>query len=807
MKSILLACCLAVVAAGLCGQEPALTALPEAVRLDHAGDVQGLIVLDRTPGGATRNRTAEVEWTLDDPALAEITRFDDRIALRGVRDGATTLHGRLGDTAVRVAVTVRDAATLPPASFANEVIPVLTRAGCNAGACHGAAAGKNGFALSLFGYDPARDHAVLTRELRSRRLDPADPERSLLLRKATTGVVHQGGKRLERDGAGFALLARWIGEGAGSDLDAAPALLGVDLLPAEAILAGAGQRLPLLLRARYADGSDRDVTALALWSSGNEQVARVADDGTVTAGERGQACVLARYGGFAVVAQLTVRADDRPFAWPAEVTAVNFVDAAVHRRLQAVQVAPAAVCDDATFLRRVHLDLCNVPPTPAEARAFLADADSDKRSRLVDALLQRPETAATLAMAWAEVLQVDAGTMEPKGAALLQRWLQDAFAARRPLDQIVRELLVAEGATFAVPAANFHLVAVQPHLLAEKVAQNFLGIRLQCAQCHNHPFENWTMDDYYGFAAFFGQVGRKRLEDPSEQLIWDRRNGDVRNLRDNAVAPPRLLGGGPATIPAGTDRRAVLADWLVAADNRFFARNLANRLWARLLGRGLVDPPDDVRVSNPPSHPELLDQLAGLLVQHRFDPRPVLRAICLSRTYQQAVHPDQPDPALFAGVLVRRLEAEQLLDAIGAVTGVPTKYAGAPLGSNATMAAGADGGVPFLQLFGRPNRDSACTCDRRGEPTLGQTLHLINGETIAGKIADRSGRLRRALAAGMAPSAMLDELFLAAYARPPRAEEATRLLAALPADGGEAAAAWQDIYWAVLNSREFAFQH
>jgi hypothetical protein len=732
-------------------------------------------------------------------------RRDGTVRLVARADGDATLIARLGQHEVRVPVRVHGAALRPPISFTNEILPILTRSGCNAGSCHGAAAGKNGFGLSLFAYDPGRDHFVLTRQLRGRRIDPAEPEQSLMLQKSGGLVPHQGGRKLPPDGPLHREVSEWIAAGAPDDRKTAPALQGIEVLPKDAVLV-AGSGLHLQVLARYADGSDRDVTALTLWSSNNDGAAAVAGDGAVRAAGAGEAAVLARFSGCAATAQLLVLADDAPFTWPS-IDAVNFVDAAIHKKLQRARVVPADVAGDAVFVRRLYLDLLDILPTPEQATAFVADAAADKRARLVDALLERPEFAAVQAMAWAEVLRIDNDRMEPKGATLLVRWLREQFAAHRPLDAMVKDLLVAEGPTFRNPPANFWLAADQPNLLAEHVAQDFLGIRVQCAQCHNHPFENWTMDDYYGFAAFFGQLARKRGEDGAEWIVWNRGGGEVRHKRDNAVAAPRFLGGGPATVPSGADRRTVLADWLVQSPA--FARNISNRLWARLLGRGIVEPPDDVRISNPPSHGELLQQLADLLVQSHFDVRPVVAAICKSRTYQLAARPTPAPPSLFAGNQVRRLAAEPLLDAIAAVTGVPTKYPGVPLGGNATAIASGRTGLRFLDIFGRPARDSSCTCDRREEPTLGQALHLIQGDTIAQKIADGKGRLRTALANKQAPEAMLDELCLAAYARPATAAEKDRLLADVrqAKDDAGALAAFQDVYWAVLNSKEFLFNH
>lgn len=786
-------------------QEAKLAVWPSVVIVDDVGETQRVTALAQLATGATVDRGNEVSWHVESPDLADVVRDGGSVRVHGRRAGDGTLVATLGRVLVRVPLHVRHRDPARPVSFANEVLPILTRAGCNAGSCHGAAAGKNGFGLSLFGFDPARDHLTLTHDLRARRVDLAEPDQSLVLQKATARVPHKGNQRFTAESPLYARLRSWIAAGAPNDLATATALTGIELMPTEVVLVGKDRTLPLQLRAHYADDSVRDVTEWVLWSSNNDGVASVDGAGLVTTHEPGEACVLARYGGMATVARVRVLANDAPFPWPA-FGEESLVDRHLHEKQRAAHVVPAPLCSDEVFVRRIWLDLLGVLPTVAEAREFLADPAPDKRARLVDRLLERPEFAAAQAMAWAEVLQVDTATMEPKGAALLSRWLADAFATRRPFDAVVRELLTANGSGFATPAANFWLAANQPNLMAEKVAQNFLGVRMQCAQCHNHPFENWTMNDYYGFAAFFAQVGRKRGEDPYEQVVWDQRSGDVRNKRDDKVAVPRALGAPPATVPQGTDRRAVLASWLTAPENPWFAKNVVNRLWARLMGRGIVDPPDDVRVSNPASHPALLGELADLLVANHYDVRVVVRAICTSKSYQLGRHEGTPERALFAGNLVRRLSAEQLLDAIGAVTGVPTKYPGVPLGAPATTIANGNAGVRFLSVFGRPVRDSACTCDRRVEPTLSQALHLINGETIAGKINDGNGRLRRALKAKQPATEMLDELFLAAYSRTPSAAERETLLALVTGDGDKTAA-WQDLYWAVLNSKEFTFQH
>ena len=786
----------------------ALQVVPSAFVLDHTDDAPGFVVLATRASGVVDDVTLQVQATLADPELITVLEHGARRQLRAQAAGTTTLRLQLGDLTASAPVQVISAAAAPLPQFSADVLPVLTHAGCNSGGCHGAAAGKNGFALSLFAYDPPTDFRMLTRELRGRRIDPSHPAGSLLLQKGTGAVPHQGGKKLVPGSEAHRLLLAWIGAGAPPDPDQAPQLVRIEAGPRELLLL-AGSAMPLVVRAHYRDGSDRDVTAWTRWSSSDDGAATVDGDGIVTARGRGEAALLARFGGAAAMVQVQVLADDTPWTWPLPPTD-DLVDRHIHHKLRRARQLPAARCSDEVFVRRVTFDLLALPPTPDEVRTFVADTAADKRERWIDALLQRPEFAAAEAMAWADTLLADAERMEPKGAALFADWLRTGIAEGRPFDTMVRELLTADGATFTQAAANYWLAADQPHLLAEHTAQNFLGLRLQCAQCHDHPFENWTMDDYYGFAAFFGHVAKKRGEDGNEQIVWDRRSGEVRNKRDGAIAPPRLLGGERVKLPAGVDRRAALADWLVAPGNPWFARNLANRAWARLFGRGLVEPADDVRLGNPPSHPELLQALAELLAHERFDLRALYRRLCNSATYQQARAADGAPASLYAGHQARRLPAEALLDAIGAVTGVPTRYPGLPAGTPATALPGGRTNVRFLDVFGRPARDSACTCDRRSEPTLGQALHLVNGDTMAQKIVHRDGHLQRALAAKTPAEVMLDELFVRAYARPPRSDERAHLLAIVTAAGADAkalAAAWQDVYWAVLNSREFLFQH
>lgn len=789
-----------------------LRAFPSRVTLDDRFDRHRIVCLRVDAQGITEEVGDRVEAVSEPAGLVELR--DGLLIPRGNGEGSLRL--RVDGLETRVAFVVQNLQVEPPVSFRNDVIPVLTRAGCNGGACHGAAAGKNGFGLTLFGFDPSKDLRALSRDYHGRRLDCAAPEQSLMLTKPTGEVRHKGGKKLEKDSEMWHTLRQWIADGAVDDGDAAPTLVGLRVDPKELVLAGPGQTSRIVVTARYSDGSLRDVTDLALLSSSNPTSAGVAD-GSVRSSARGEAFVLARFGFLAEVAQVIVLPDAEPWQPPVHVRH-NEIDELIQHKLDKLRLLPAPPCDDRTFVRRVSLDITGQLPTTAEVAAFVADERPDKRARLVDELLERPQFPAVWAMLWAEVLRIEPDQIEAKGVHVFTRWLRESLQQGVPIDRIVHRMLTAEGSAYAVPEANFWVTSRDAKVLAENTAQTFLGIRLQCAQCHNHPFERWRMDDYYGFAAFFTQVGRKAGDDPRDTVVYDRGEGGIRNLRTGQGAAPRFLGGDLAEHDQDTDRREVLARWLTSPNNPWFARNVANRVWARFFGRGLVEPVDDVRVSNPPTHPDLHRRLGEKLAAADFDIRVLIREICASATYQSADYastvdrsagqPAEAPAGSYAGAQPRRLTAEQLLDAIDSLTEVDTRLRGVPAGGSAVEADAPDPGSRLLDLFGRPQRDSVCTCERREEPTLNQVLHLINGETIERKVRSGDSRIARLLAAGTEPAAMLDELFVAAYARAPRPEEAERILRAIPTDDAKAAAAaWQDVLWAICNSKEFLFQH
>ncbi|MFT4841195.1 MAG: hypothetical protein ACJA0V_002324 [Planctomycetota bacterium] len=789
-----------------------LTVYPTRVTLDSGLDTHRLVAQSTTAQGLTTDVSGALNVQFQPAGIATF-REGRLVPLQNGETIATVRHDNLSAT---VKVTVQNATFEPPVSYRMDVIPILTRAGCNSGACHGAASGKNGFGLTLFGFDPKRDLRALSRDFRSRRIDCADPDTSLILTKPSGKVSHKGGKRIEPDSDMWHMIRSWIAAGASDDGDnddgasddkkaPIPELVRLAVEPRDLVLAGPDQRAALVVTAEYSDGSLRDVTDLALMSSSNTSSATI-EDGTVKSASRGEAFVLARFGFLAQVANVIVLPNAEPWQPPA-MQANNEIDILVQQKLTKLRLAPAPQCDDQTFLRRVFVDVIGQLPTPAEVRTFLADSSDDKRARIVDELLKRPEFPDVWAMAWAEVLRIESDQLEVKGVHVFTRWLREALRDGVPMDEIVRRMLTATGGAYAVPEANYWVTATSPKVLAENAAQTFLGIRLQCAQCHNHPFERWRMDDYYGFAAFFGRVGRKNGDDPRDTVIFDRGSGEVTNERTQTTAKPQFLGGALPTIKPGVDRRAVMAEWLTSRKNPWFAKNIANRVWARFFGRGLVQPVDDVRVSNPPSHPDLHRRLGERLAAADFDIRELIREICASATYQSTQHPNAPPASTYAGMPPRRMSAEQMLDAIGSITEVRTKFSGIPLGQSAVQIVDANGGSRFLDLFGRPDRESVCTCDRREEPTLNQVLHLINGETIERKLRSSKSRVARLLAAKTAPDQILSELFLATYARLPRKAERERILLSIRQASAKPRDAWDDVLWSMFNSKEFLFQH
>ncbi len=783
--------------------------LPEAVRLEGARDAEAILVLATSTTGTTDDRTDEVALRVLDPAIARLE--DGRLV--PVADGTTQLVVGEGGTALSVQVEVSGASEDPELDFNTDVLPWLTSMGCNTGSCHGSARGQDGFLLSLFGYDPRGDVRRVVEEYPGRRVDLTYPEHSLLIEKALGVVPHTGGRLMEEGSPGYRALVRWIDEGCRPEGADAPSLVDIEVLPRELVLAGPGQEARVLVRARYSDGTDRDVSHLAVLRTSNEASVALQGRGVVSR-DAGEAFVSAAYGPHTVGLPVIVlpASGAHPWADPAEgVAPSNWIDEAIAGKHRRLGIAPSALCDDATFLRRAHLDLIGLLPTPERRAAFLADErpTAEKRAALVDELLERKEFTELQVSLWAERLGIRSSNQVSDKAALRWfEWLDARLGAGAGADDLVRELLTAQGGTFATPQTNFWQAERDTLKLSENAAQAFLGIRLQCAQCHNHPFDRWTQDDYYGYAAFFAQVGRKQAEDPREQVIFDRGGGNVRHPVTNRPVEPRLLGD--RAIPDDErDRRAVLASWMVSSENPWFARAEANRLWAQLMGRGLVEPVDDFRVSNPATVQSLLDALAERLVAADYDPRALVREICASRAYQRSAEPtpaNAHDQDNHARARVRRLRAETLLDAICQVTDDPEKHRGLPLGARAVQIADGATTNHFLRVFGRSERKSVCACESTTDPSLSQALHLLNGQSVHDKIR-KGGLVEARLAEGTAPLDVARALFVRCLVREADAAELRLVEEELAVEGADPREVLEDLFWSLLNSREFQFQH
>lgn len=791
-----------------------LEVFPENIVMENKRDHQSVVVMATYDDDTTLDVTPNAQFTFGDPSLVSLKK---RSHFTPAKDGKTELTVTVADKTAKIPVTVTSAAVDRPISFHLDVMPVFMRENCNTGSCHGSARGQDGFNLSLFGYDPNGDHFRLTRQMAGYRINLAIPEESLLVEKAIEAVPHTGGKLIEKGSPNYHTLVEWIANGAPQDDEkTVPTVTDVTLYPPKLVLEGDGATQQLTVRAKYSDGSDRDVTDLAVFLSNNDPTAAVDEFGKVTAGKRGEAFIMARFETKTVGIQTIVIPEGLEYTRPT-VTENNYIDGLVNDKLHKLRIIPSDVCTDEEFLRRVNLDIVGLPPTVEEYTAFMADKSSDKRAKLVDRLLERKEFTELWVMKWSELLQIRSNNnlglgISYKSALLYNSWLREQIAANRPLNEIVIDLLGSQGGTFESPATNFYQVERDNLKLSENVAQVFMGMRLQCAQCHNHPFDRWTQNDYYSWAAFFAQIGRKEGVDAREQIIYNRGGGDVKHPVSGAVMPPKFLGGEAPDV-AGKDRRVVLAEWLASPENPYFARNVVNMVWSHLTGVGIIDPVDDVRVSNPASNPELLTELANRFQgEYKYDFRALVRAVCNSATYQrstQATPSNKDDLKNFAKAKIRRQRAEIMLDGITQVTETNNKFKGLPLGARAVQIADGNTTDYFLTTFGRATRETVCSCEVKMDPSLSQALHLMNGPTVTEKI-EKGGVVKALLAKGKTPEDIITEIYIRSFSRKPTSEEMTQLITQVKGAGEDAAQrelVLNDVFWAVLNSKEFMFNH
>ncbi len=691
--------------------------------------------------------------------------------------------------------------------FENDIEPLLSRHGCNSSGCHGKAEGQGGFKLSVFAFDPGADYSALVKEGRGRRINAAAPDESLLLRKASGTMPHGGGIRIKADAKDYATLRNWVAAGMPVGDPNAPKLASLRVEPTEKVL---GTKAPQQLRvfAKYTDGRETDVTEHARFQVNHEGVASVTASGLVTTAETpGEVAVMAAYMGEVGLFRAIVPRPGVAVA-PSKLPEFNFIDGLVGKKLAKLNVAPSGLCDDAEFLRRVTIDLAGSLPAPEEVRAFLTDKSSDKRTKRVEELLKRPEFADLMAQRWADILRVDRQALGHERAHAYYRWIRDAFAENKPFDAFAHELLTAEGPLKEVPAANFFKVVTKPGEAASTLSQVFLGVRIACAECHHHPADRWTQTDYTGMVSFFTPLTAKG-SGTSEALLASGDPTSKHPRTGESVFAYALGTAMPKANPTG-DRRAVLAEWMTDPKNPFFARNLANRMWTMLLGRGIVEPVDDVRATNPPSNPELLDGLAGFVVEKKFDVRALVREICASRTYQTSSAPNasnEKDELNFSRALFKRPDAEVLLDMISQATGVAERYPGMPAGTKAIQLWDSKAKHDFLRLFGRPQRATACECERNTEPSTGQVLNLLNSPELQKKLAHESGTIAKLMAAQTDDAKLVEELYLRLFGRFPTAKEGENATAYLGRKTSERRKAAEDLMWAMLNSLEFQFNH
>jgi hypothetical protein len=795
-----------------------LAAHPPQVHLRGSDASQQLLITATLSGNRAHDLTGDVEYEV---AGAKLVRVLSNGRVLPLASGATEIVARYGPHQVRVPVHTEAIEENLPINFTNQIVPIFTKLGCNSGGCHGKASGQNGFKLSLLGSEPDLDYTSLVKEARGRRVLPAAPDQSLLLLKASGGMAHGGGKKMEPGSDEYKLVRRWLAAGMPAGNPDDPVVTKITVHPEQRVLPR-NARQQFAVYAHYSDGTAEDITRRAQYESNDTEVATVDADALVrTLALSGEAAIMARYQGQVAIFRATVPLDVPVPAYRFEPKTV--VDRHTLAKWKQLGIVPSQECPDEQFLRRISLDLTGTLPTPEQIRAFLADPDPNKRDRLVDRLLESPEYAYYFASKWADILRVKRGNQQNRayGTFAFHEWIRNAITGDLPYDQFAREILAAVGDETKCPPTVWYREVQTADQFVDNASQVFLGMRMQCAQCHHHPYEKWSQDDYWGFAAFYGRVATKNVPVPGlssqnpqtqRRFVYTRSSGTVTNKRTNQPAAPKPLDGEPMPVSADVDPRQKLVDWLVDANNPFFARAIANRYWAHFFGRGIVDPLDDMRVTNPPSNPELLDALAKELVDSKYSFKHLIRTIVKSRTYQLSSVPNEfnrHDRQAYSRYYPKRMSAEVLFDAVCQVTDSPTTFNGLPQDAHAPRRAIMlpDESFPsyFLDVFGRPQRISACECERVSEANLAQALHLLNSEEVQGKIARTGGRADRLARDPRSDAEKVKELFLWALGRKPTEKQRKLALENIRLNEKNRKLAYENILWALVNTKEFVF--
>jgi Protein of unknown function (DUF1549)/Protein of unknown function (DUF1553) len=787
-----------------------LNVFPKTLKLTHVRDARSLLVTGVTKDGRVIDLTPTAKLTAD----GKIATVDADRYVTPKAKGKTQVTVSAAGLSVKVPVEVTNVAK-QPVNFSREIMPILSKVGCNAGTCHGARAGKNGFKLSLRGYDADFDYRALVDDLSGRRFNRSQPAQSLMLLKPTNGVPHQGGFLFDEQSRPYHMIEQWIAEGC--KWATAPKATRLEVFPKNPLMGKSGEKLQQLVIAHYADGTTRDVTRDAHFKSSNFEVATVTKSGEIETIMRGESAILIRYEGTYVTNPVTVLGNRDGFAWNNS-PEFNFIDKAVNAKLRRMKILPSELCTDAEFIRRVKFDLCGIPPTADEVRKFLADKRDSRTKRLakIDEYLNSPEFIDHWTLKWSDLLMSNSKYIKTKGVWAFRNWIRNAIATNKPYDQFVFDLMTASGSTFENPAANYYRVARTPEDVMENMTQVFIGTRFMCAKCHDHPFEKWTQTNYYQLSAFFAQVGRKKGLRKDDEIIYTL--GSAQPVyhagTGQAVQPifPYDVAVSRPSFPSSSlgtrgDRRKRLAEWLTSPKNPFFAESLVNRYWSYFTSRGIIDPVDDIRSSNPPVNPALLKALTQDFIQSKFDLKRLVKTIVTSHTYQRSFRTNKwndDDAENYSHASPRRLAAEQLYDAIMIATGAPFQIPGAPAGFHAAQLPDPKIKVGFLDMFGRPPRESPCECERSSTVSLGQTLNLVNGPTIGNAIAHPQGLIARSLKAKLPPKKLIEAVYLSVINRYPTKAETARSEKYF-AEVKNPKEAAEDLMWALINSPAFLF--
>lgn len=799
------------------GDVQALAAHPTAINLIGSDDSSQLIITANLAGNRTQDLTGDATYEVADAKVARVTATGRVIPLA---NGKTTITAKYGAKTATIAVEAKSQDVDLPINFTNHIVPIFTKLGCNSGGCHGKSGGQNGFALSLLGFVPELDYQSLVKDTRgSRRLLPSSPENSLLLLKATGIMPHAGGSRMERDSDEFKLIRRWVASGTPYGNPEDPVVTKITVYPEQRTISR-NNRQQISVYAHYSDGSVYDVTARAQYESNDQDIAVVDGAGLVRSLEMsGEAAIMTRYQSQVAVFRATIPLGMKIPEYKFD--QLTLVDKHIHKKFQELGIVPSELCSDEVFIRRASLDITGTLPTPAKVKAFLEDKDPQKRDKLVDALLETPEYSYFFANRWADILRVKRGNLANRafGTFAFHNWIRESIALDKPYDQFAREILAAIGDEAKSPPTVWYKDLTKPEQFVDDTAQLFLGVRMACAQCHHHPYEKWSQDDYWGMAAFFAQIGRKNLpvigqvnqnQQNQRQVIFNKGTGTVINTRTNKTAVMKAPDGEPVSLTTGEDPRHRLVDWMVDAKNPFFARSIANRYWAHFFNRGLVDPLDDMRVTNPPSNPELLDALAKDLIDHKFSLKHLIKTMVKSRTYQLSALPNEfnkHDKRSYARYYPRRMSAEVVFDAVCQVTASPAAFQGLPTDrhspTRAIMLPDESFRSYFLDVMGRPLRQSACECERVTEANLAQALHMLNSDEIQQKLSRVGGRADQLAKDKRGDEEKIHELFVWALCRQPSAEQMAKAMENIQENQANKRLAYENIIWALINTKEF----